>query len=75
MTIVKIMMIVKDIQKDIMKIDFEEFFRQVKLYYMFEYGIAPMWGDKTVKDIVMNYFKTNQTVQACCGGLNDTITH
>ena len=75
MTIVKIMTIAKDTQKDIMTIDFKEFARQVKLYHMLEYDIAPMWGNKTVKDIVMNSFKMNHTVQACCGGLNDTITH
>jgi len=68
------MTIAKDIQKDIMMtIDFREFARQVKLYYMLEYDIAPMWGNKTVKDFVLNSFKMDQTVQACCGGLNDTI--
>jgi hypothetical protein len=68
------MMIAKDIQKDIMTIDFKEFARQVKLYHMLEYDIAPMWSNKTIKDIVLNSFKMDQTVQACCGSLNDTIT-
>ena len=67
------MTIAKDTQKDIMTIDFKEFARQVKLYYMLEYDIAPMWGNKTVKDFVFNSFKMNQTVQVCCGNLNDTI--
>jgi hypothetical protein len=74
-TIVKIMTIVKDIQKDIMTTDFKEFARQVKLYHMLEYNTAPMWSNKTIKDIVLNSFKMNQTAQACCGSLNDAITH
>jgi len=70
------MTIVKDIQKDIMMtIDFKEFARQVKLYYMLEYDIAPMWSNKTVKDFVLNSFKMDETVQACCGTLYNTIIH
>jgi len=68
------MMIVKDIQKDIMMVtDFEEFFRQVKLYYMLEYSITPMWGNATVKDVVQSSFQMDLSVQTCCGSLRDTI--
>jgi hypothetical protein len=56
-----------------MKIDFEEFFRQVKLYYMFEYGITPMWNNKTVKSVVQSSFQMDLSVQNCCGNLRDTI--
>jgi len=68
------MMTAKDIQKEIfMIIDFEEFIKQVKLYYSLEYDIIPMWNNETVKDVIQSSFQMDLSVQTCCGSLRDTI--
>jgi hypothetical protein len=56
-----------------MIIDFEEFIKQVKLYYSLEYDIIPMWNNETVKDVIQSSFQMDLSVQTCCGSLRDTI--